>query len=92
MRSHVRSDTSVDRQTLVHVTFERETPEANAPTIEVVFQFNTPETFDLTNLKSGILVLLSVTRTDTRTSTTLTKEEEIEVYQLASEYASGMTE
>ena len=88
MIANVRKDLSVDKKTLVRMTFERESPEANTPTIEVVFQYNEPDTYNLSDLKPGVLVLLSVTRTDTRKPITLTPEEEMEVFQRASEYAS----
>lgn len=90
MRAHVRNETSVDKQTLVRVTWERETAEANAPTIEAVFQFNRPLDFSLTDLKPGVLVLLSVTRTDTRKALEMTADEELRVYELASDWASEM--
>jgi hypothetical protein len=92
MRSHITSELSVDKQTLVQVRWERETAEANAPTIEAVFQFNRPETYSLTDLKPGVLILLSVTRTDTRKPIDMTPEEEPKIYELASEYASEMLE
>jgi hypothetical protein len=90
MRAHVRNETSVDKQTLVRVTWERETADANAPTIEAVFQFNRPADFSLTDLKPGVLVLLSVTRTDTRKPVEMTAEEEPVIYELASDWASEM--
>jgi len=90
MRSYVRNETSVDKQTLILVTWERETSEANAPTIEAVFQYNRPETFSLTDLKPGVLVLLSVTRTDTRMPIKMTEDEEPRVYRQASDWASEM--
>lgn len=88
MRAHAKHETSVDKQTLVRVTWERETAEANAPTIEAVFQFNRPETYNLTDLKPGVLILLSVTRTDTRKPIDMTDEEVPQVYELASDHAS----
>jgi hypothetical protein len=90
MRAHVRNETSVDNQTLVRVTWERETAEANAPTIEAVFQYNRPSEFNLTDLKPGVLLLLSVTRTDTRRPIVLTDEETPQIYELASDWASEM--
>lgn len=91
MRAHVSDEKSVDKKTLVRVTWERETPEANAPTIEAVFQYNTPDTFMLTDMKPGVLVLLSVTRTDTRKPVEFWEGEEHEIYQLASDYAGNLT-
>lgn len=88
MRAHVTRSLSIDHQTLITVTWERETPEANAPTLEAVFQFNPASTFDLTDLKPGVLVLLSVTRTDTRQPIDLVGEERSEVFQVASDFAS----
>lgn len=92
MHAHVRNETSIDKQTLVRVTWERETADANAPTLEAVFQFNRPETFNLTDLKPGVLVLLSVTRTDTRKPLEMTAEEEPVIYEMASDWASEMLE
>lgn len=90
MQAHVRNDTSINGATLVRVTWERESIDADAPTLEAVFQFNRPETFNLTDLKPGVLVLLSVTRTDTRKPIEMTPEEEPVVYELASDWASEM--
>ena len=89
MRAHVSNELSVDKETLICVRWEREGPEAGTPTMEAVFQYNTPDTFELTNLKPGVLMLLSVTRTDTRIPVTMTAQEQSEVYQLASDYASN---
>ena len=90
MRSHIetRSEISADKKSLICVLFEREGPEANTPTIEAVFQVHRPDSYDLTNLKPPVLVLLSVTQTDTRKPAILAPDEEIEVYQLASDCAS----
>ena len=93
MRAHVSDELSTDGKTLIRVVWERESPEANSPTIEAVFQYNqTGMFFELTNLKPGILILLSVTRTDTRKPIAMLDEEEQEVYQMASDHASGVSE
>ena len=89
MRAHVRNELSADKQTLVHVTWERESADSHAPTIEAVFQLNRPEG-SITGLKPGVLVLLSVTRTDTRKPIAMTDEEEPKIYEMASDYASEM--
>ena len=86
MRAHVKDEMSVDNRALVRVIWERETPDANAPTLEAVFQYNPAESFSLTESKPGVLVLLSVTRTDTRKAVEFWDDEEAEIYQMASEY------
>ena len=92
MRAHVSDESSVDGKTLIRVIWERESPDANSPTIEAVFQYNQTGLFELTNLKPGVLILLSVTRTDTRKSIAMLDEEEPEVYQMDSDHASGVSE
>lgn len=66
-----------DKQPLVIVLFERESPEANAPMIEVVYRvhFLTSDN-DILSDPKPVLRMLSATRTDTRLAVELTQEED----------------
>jgi len=84
-------DTSVDGRRLIHVVFEQESPDADAPTIEVVYELRYPEDFTLDNQHAKILIPLSATRRDTREPYSLTREEADAVHQVASAYAAELT-
>jgi hypothetical protein len=90
MISHVRSEVSIDNKTLVCVVWERESPDANTPTIEAIYQYR-PADWDSPKRTMGVLVLMSVTRKDTRTPIEMTREEEVEVLEIASDYAENHT-
>jgi len=87
VRSHTTHSRSADKRTIVSVQFERESLEADAPTIQATFEYRYPDSFQLTAASPGILIPLATTRVDTRESVDLTKEERDEVFQLASEYS-----
>ena len=65
---------------LVAVLFERESPEADTPMVEAVYEVRFPEesgsTASFLSTVPRILRFLSSTRTDTRTPIVLTPEEE----------------
>jgi hypothetical protein len=88
MISHVRKEVSIDNKILVCVTWERESPEANTPTIEAIYQYRPPD-WDSPKRTMGVLTLMSVTRRDTRTPIDMTREEEVEVLELASDHAEN---
>jgi len=62
-----------DGRPLVSVKFKRMSPKGDEPEIEVVFGVHWPEDFTLRT--TCTLLLLSVTRTDTREPDTLSREE-----------------
>jgi len=84
-----RHETTFDKRTIVSVLFERESPEADSPTIEVVFLIHFPESFELDS-DSKVLFHLSTTRTDTRERIDLTEEELKAVMHAAGEHAAGL--
>lgn len=63
---------------LVAVLFERESPDADAPMIEAVYEVRFPEESfaSVATTAPRVLKFLSSTRTDTRTPIELTSEEE----------------
>ena len=85
---YAAKDTATCGRTLIRVTFERESPEADTPTIEVVFEFYlVGRLVDDTR----VLLLLSSTRTDTRESVVLTEDERKAVFEKAAEFAVDLT-
>jgi len=79
------SNTSArNNDTLVHVTFERESPLASTPTIVVVFKVEDGGAMTISRTK--VLVLLSCTVTDTREPINLTSGEKELVYAKAAEH------
>ena len=76
---------SVDGRQLVHVIFERQTPSAAAPTIEVIFEVQS--TSGALGTGRVVIMHLTTTLTDTREPATLSEEERRMVYDRASEYA-----
>lgn len=82
-------EVATDKRVLIKVVFERESPNADSPTIEVVFQVYFPETFSVDgNIRT--LFWLSATRVDTREVFFLTEEEIQEVIQTAGDHAAEM--
>lgn len=71
------------KETLLTVTFERESPEADTPTFECVFEVRYPEGFGKT---TAVLIPLSVTQQDTRATVTLTEEETRQVHSAAADF------
>ena len=88
MRIH--HETTYDKRVIISVLFERESPDADTPTIEVVFLVHFPESFELDS-DSKVLFHLSTTRTDTREKINLTEEELKAVMYGAGEHAAGLT-
>jgi len=78
----------VDRRSLITVAFERASPDDTCPSIEVVFQIQWPEEFNLLVTDTPVLIRLSTTRQDTREHIALTPEEEVSVYQEAATEAA----
>jgi hypothetical protein len=74
MQIQTKVDTTADKRRLVHVQFTRQSPDADAPTIEVVYRLYWPEDFTL-KADPYVLYFLSSTRTDTREPMQLTDEE-----------------
>lgn len=91
MNAYVASTQSADKETLISVTFERESPDPNSPTIEVVFEYVPPQEYSLTEASPGTLIQRSVTRTDTRETITLTPEEQRTCRQLAAEKSGSLS-
>ena len=85
MQTHI--DNSTDGRRLLHVLFERQSPDADVPTIEVIFFLQWPDDYQITDPVS-VLVPLSCTRTDTREAITLTTEEDRAVLQEAANAAT----
>lgn len=71
---------------LIRVTFERRTPEASAPVIEVVYRLDFPGDFRIDSVP--VLTFQSATRTDTRRKVFLSDEEETEVQEVATNKAA----
>jgi len=68
---------STEGKNLVIVTFERESPDADSPMIEVIYEVRfSSDQINITAEPTRVLRLLSSTRTDTRTTISLTQEEE----------------
>ena len=90
MDLHASHDQATDGTALVHVIFERESPDADTPHVEVVFELRFPTDFRITS-PSQVLILRSSTRTDTREPIALSKEEFQAVVDVAVDHAAGMT-
>ena len=83
----------IDGRQLIRVRFERQIPDADAPTIEVVYEIRFPENPE--NLlsdkpSSRYLTRLSTIRTDTNEPIPLTQEEERATSQCAIDKAAEM--
>ena len=85
----VTKSVSVEGQTLISVTFRKQTPEAAAPMVEVVFEVFIPA--GLFTDSSCALFPLSTTRIDTREKITLEPDERREAREKALEYAATLT-
>lgn len=82
---------SIEGHALIHVTFERQTPEAAAPVIEVIYRVQFSDSFQVTRDNPMGLELLSATRTDTRENAELEEEERGAAFQCALGHASTLT-
>lgn len=88
MTSRCEHRRSIDGKHLIAVIFERESPEADSPVIEVIYEVRFPS--PITNPDAVVPVIrpLTATRTDTRMPVTLTDEEDAYCVERASEKAS----
>ena len=86
----ITHDKARDGKTLLHVVYERESPEANSPTIEVVYALRLSEDFTNPNPNPRVIEKLSSTVTDTRVHVDLTDEEKEIIGQEAAEYANRL--
>ena len=78
---------STDGKFLVAVLFERESPDADSPMIEVIYDVRFPQDpgAGILSDPARVLRLLSATRTDTRAPIELTHEEDNFCASMASE-------
>jgi predicted peptidase len=74
--------TTADRRRLVLVSFQRQSPDADSPQIEVVYRLYWPEDFTLKG-DPYVLYFLSSTRADTREHVELTDSEITAVMEAA---------
>jgi len=91
-RAEIRRST--DGKNLVAVIFERESPDADAPVIEVIYNLRFPSDEKSKSLFADpvpVLQFISATRTDTRVPVELTPEEENFCGSRASEKATEMS-
>lgn len=77
-----RRSTATDGRHFLSLVFERESPDASAPYIEVVYLIQNPDD-DPFEEKPPVLLFLSATRTDTREAVQLTEDEIRELIQAA---------
>ncbi len=73
MRTKIKTDPDA-RRTLVSVVFRRTSPDDDEPEIEAILEAHWPEDFTRTSNPIGLLIL-SVTRTDTREPVQLSTHE-----------------
>ena len=85
----ITHELAAHKQTVIKVQFDRQSPDADAPTLEVVYYVHFPEDMAITD-NTKVLVRRSVTRTDTRETVELTDEENIKAMEEAAEYAAGL--
>lgn len=85
----ITHELAAHKQTVIKAQFDRQSPDADSPTIEVVYYVHFPEDMSLTD-NTKVLVQRSVTRTDTRETMQLTDEENILVMEEAAEYAAQL--
>ena len=85
----ITHELAANKQIVIKVLFDRQSPDADAPTLEVVYYCHFPDDMSLTD-NSKVLVQQSVTRTDTRETMELTDEENKTVMIEAAEYAAGL--
>jgi len=92
MASRTTHEFSTDKRCIIKVIFERESPHADSPVVEVVFQLLFPEAFEIPPDAAKVLFFLTATRTDTRETIILTEEELRLVIQEAGDHAAAMDE
>lgn len=81
MKTTIRQAT--DGRRLVVVEMERQSADADAPTIEAVFLLRFPDDYTITDATASVLMPLSVTRTDTREAVDLDRDEEETILRAA---------
>ena len=86
---YVTTERAVDNRHLVRVTFERQTPDSQAPMIEVTYEVRFPGDSYLTE-DSAVIIPLSIVRQDTRERILLTDEERDMCHQAGAEKAIQM--
>jgi len=79
---HATIEHTPDKRRLVVVSFQRQSPDADTPTIEAVYQLYWPEDFTLQG-DPYVLYFLSAIRTDTREAVQLTQEEITDIMEAA---------
>lgn len=77
----------VDGQTLISVTFERQAPDAAVPTIEAIFWLINHQSYAVRR-DIGILAVMSITDTKTRSTVELSDDEMVLVMQSAADHAA----
>jgi len=88
MTSRCEHRRGTDGKHLITVLFERESPEADSPMIEVIYEVLFPSPLANPDTVIPVLRPLTATRTDTRMPVTLTDEEDTYCVGRASEKAS----
>ena len=88
---HCSHTTATDGRLLIHVLFEREVEDADAPVVQVVYSLHYPEDFRLDNEHAKVLIPISVTRKDTREKLELKPKELERAHEAATEYVAGLT-
>lgn len=86
----VTHDRATDGRPLLHVKFERLSPEADAPVLEVVYHVQWPQDFTIIGDNTVVLALLSCSRTDTREPVELEPDELEMVLENATNHAAAM--
>ena len=86
----VKHDRATDGRLLLHVKFERMSPEADAPVIEVVYYVQWPQDFTIVGDNTVVLALVSCTRTDTREQVELEQDEQELALENAVNHAASM--
>jgi hypothetical protein len=86
----IKHELAAHKKYVIKVQFERQSPEADTLTIEVVYGIHFPDGLSITDT-SRILERKSVTRTDTREPIQITDEENDMVTAEAVEYAAGLS-
>jgi hypothetical protein len=77
-----RFDETTDGRKTITLRFERESPEADSPIVETVYEIESSESSPLEE-EVAVLVFLSCTRVDTREPVKLTRDERRHVVQAA---------
>lgn len=89
---HIRHFRSDDKDhSLVSAVFTRQSADAGAPTLEVVYRLHTPDDFYVKG-DVCVLSLVSVTRTDTREAIAMEDEEHETVLQQVTNWVSARYE